>query len=286
MKRLLYIAALLAAGLAHAQLPTYTIADVAQHASASNCWMVLNSNQTYNFTNYIALHPGANAMVPYCGKDGTQAFSGLPHSARAIALQPSYLIGTLVVASLPISVSLTPASGLTTVGQSLQFALTVNNSTQGVAWTLVPASLGTISASGQFTATTVGSGTITATSLEDTSKFASANVTVNATTPPPPNTVAVAMTPSAVTVRQGSRVRFRATVTNSTTGVTWSTTGTIGTIDANGVFTAGTTVGTGTVVATSVDDPRKAATSQVTVTAPTAGNVCTPGNRPEHRSDD
>jgi hypothetical protein len=59
------------------------------------------------------------------------------------------------------------------------------------------------------------------------------------------------------------------TVKNSTQGVTWSTTGGIGTIDRNGIFSAGATPGTGTVTATSVGDPTKTASAQVSVSAAT-----------------
>jgi hypothetical protein len=44
-------------------------------------------------------------------------------------------------------------------------------------------------------------------------------------------------------------------------------TGAIGTIDKNGVLSAALTPGTGTVTATSVEDPTKSASAQVTLTA-------------------
>ena len=282
MKRLLFLAALLTCGFAHAQTPTYTLADVALHASATDCWMVLNTTDIYDFSNYIALHPGGSAMVPYCGKDGTQAFNNVSHSSGAVRQEADYLVGTLVSASPNISVALAPTNASTTVGGTLQFTPTVTNSTQGVAWTVAPANLGSISASGLFTATAAGGGSITATSLQDDTKSASATVTVTAVTPPPTGAIAVSISPAAVTVNQGSKVRFRASLTNSTGGVTWSTTGAIGLISASGVLTAAQTAGTGTVTATSVDDPTRSAGAQVTITVTT----CVPDTRPHHREDD
>jgi Cytochrome b5-like Heme/Steroid binding domain/Bacterial Ig-like domain (group 2) len=282
MKRLLLLAALLSGSVVHAQTPTYTLADVALHATATDCWMVLNTTDIYDFSNYIAMHPGANAMVPYCGKDGTQAFNNVGHSAGAVRLEASYLVGTLVTASPNVSVALAPTNASTTVGGTLQFTPTVSNSTQGVAWTVAPANLGSISASGLFTATTAGGGTITATSLQDATKSASATVTVTAVTPPPTGTITVSLSPAAVSVNQGSRVRFRASLTNSTGGVTWTATGSIGTISSSGVLTAAQTAGTGMVTATSVDDPTKSASAQVTITATT----CVPATPPRHREDD
>ena len=267
MKRLIMIAAFLAASVANAQTTSYTLADVAKHATATDCWMVLNTNKVYNFTPFVSMHPGGNTMVASCGKDGAPGFASVPHTSNAVALEATYLIGSLVTAAPVISVSLAPSNATTKVGGTLQFTPTVTNSTLGVAWTVVPSSLGSISASGLFTALAVGGGTVTAASLQDTSKSASASVTVSTTPPPPPHMIVVTITPSALSLNLGSKAQFKATLTNSTGGVTWSAMKSIGTIDKNGVFTAGLTTGTGTVTATSVDDPTKTASAQVTTTA-------------------
>jgi Cytochrome b5-like Heme/Steroid binding domain/Bacterial Ig-like domain (group 2) len=286
MKRLIFIAALIAAGAAYAQTPTFTLTDVAQHATRADCWMVLNTNKVYNFSAFVSpvsMHPGGvNSLVALCGKDGTQAFNNLPHSANAVALETPFLIGDLVTAAAPISVSVAPANATTTVGGTVQFTPKVANSTTGVAWTVAPASIGSISANGLFTAVTEGSGTITATSQQDTTKLASAAVTVSKTPTPTPGMIAVTINPSALTMNQGARMRFRATLTNSTSGVTWSTTGSIGTINSRGVFIAGLAAGTGTVTATAVDDSTKTASAQVTITTVSCG----PGTPPQPRHDD
>jgi hypothetical protein len=266
MQRLIIIAAFLAASVANAQVPTFTLADVAKHATATDCWMVLNTNEIYNLSLFISMHPGGSGMSSYCGKDGTTAFNNVGHSSNAVALEGTYLTGNLVTAPLPISVSITPANATANVGGTVQFTPKVANSTLGVAWTVVPATSGTISASGLFTAVAVGGSTVTAASLQDMTKSASASVTVGTTPPPTTHTIVVAINPSAVSLNQGSKARFRATVTNSTGGVSWSTAGKIGTIDTSGVFTANLTAGTGTVTATSVDDPTKVASAQVTIT--------------------
>lgn len=278
MKKTLFSSLLLATSVASAQTATYTAADVAQHATAADCWMILNTSSVYDFTRYIANHPGGNAMVPYCGKDGTQAFTGLPHSSRATGLQASYLIGSLGAANAPISVSLSPANASVAVGGTVQLTPTVDNSTAGVAWTVTPSTLGTISASGRFTAVNAGQGTVTATSMADSTKSASALITVNAANPTPSGTVSVAVSPAAVTVAAGARARFRASVVNSSQGVTWSVTGGIGTIDANGTFTAGATPGTGSVTAQAVGDPTRTASAEVTVTTATCAPTSSRGH--------
>jgi hypothetical protein len=283
MRKLLLIAAFLMAGTAQAQLSSFTLADVAKHATATDCWMILNTNKVYNLTPFISMHPGGSGMASYCGKDGSQAFTNVPHSSNAVALETPYLTGNLVTAPLPISVSITPANTTTKVGSTVQFTPTVANSTMGVAWTVLPSTLGTISASGLFTAVTVGGGTVTAASMQDMTKSASASVTVSTTTPPTPKTITVAVTPSALSLNEGSKMQFKATLTNSTSGVSWSTAGSIGTVDSSGLFTAGLTTGTGTVTATSADDPTKLAVAQVTISAVTCTEQKDP---PRHHNDD
>jgi cytochrome b involved in lipid metabolism len=283
MKRLLSSVLVLAVGAAaHAQTSSFTLADVAQHATAKNCWMVLNSNKVYDFSPFVTLHPGGNAMVPFCGKDGTQAFNSPPHphSAFAASLEATYFIGNLVTAPAAISVTIAPANASVNTGATAQFTPTVTNSSQGVAWTVLPSTLGTISASGLFTGVTPGQGTVTAASMQDSTKTASAVVTVNAVPPPGGGggsgggAITLSIAPSAVTASAGSRVRFRAALGNSTQGVTWTASASIGTIDKSGRLTAAMTPGTGTVTATSVQDPTKTASAQVTLTPVS----CRPGD--------
>ncbi len=275
MKRLLTGALLLAAVAAHAQSASYTLADVQVHATAADCWMILNTNKVYNLSPFISMHPGGSGMAAYCGKDGSTAFGNVKHSSNAVALETTYLIGSLVTAPAAISVTLTPTNATLTVGGTAQFTPKIANSSTGVAWTVSPSTLGTISASGMFTALAAGQGTVTAASMQDNTKSASAVITVNSTTTGggggSTHPITVAVNPSAMTVNAGSRARFRANVSNSSQGVTWSVSGNIGTIDARGVLTAAMTPATGSVTATSMEDPTKSATVQVTLTAVNCG---------------
>jgi cytochrome b involved in lipid metabolism len=71
------------------------VQEIAKHSTISNCWIIMN-NKVYNITNYLMSHPGGvGAISPYCGKDGTQAFQGLPHSPYASTLLNSYFVGNL-----------------------------------------------------------------------------------------------------------------------------------------------------------------------------------------------
>ena len=249
-----------------AQLPNYTLADVAKHNTPADCWIILNSTEVYNVTPYLNLHPaGAGPITPFCGANATTAFNNVGHSARAVGLEATYLIGNLVTTSIGVTIS--PATASLTPGQQQTFVANVSNSTMGVKWSAT--SVGTIDQTGQYTAVNPGTGTVTATSVEDPTKSASASVTV--TSVPPTGGVAVTVSPGSMTVSVGGKQQFTANVTGSTAGVTWTATGAVGTVDSKGLFTA-TKAGQGVVKATSVDDPTKSASAAVTVTK--SGPVC------------
>ncbi|MDP9087538.1 MAG: cytochrome b5 domain-containing protein [Pseudomonadota bacterium] len=278
MRKIILSAVLLAASVAaHAQT-TYTAADVAKHATATDCWMILNTSKVYNFTPYTSLHPGGKASISSaCGQQGDAAFASVPHSANAVAIEASYLIGTLGAAVPPISVTVSPSTATLALHATQQFTGTVKGSSSGMTWTVSPANLGTISANGMFTATTAGQGMVTVASQQDQTKSATAMVTVSAATPPPPPAaVTVSVTPSALTLSTNSSHTFVATVTNSTQGVTWTASAAIGKINTNGVLVSAMAPATGTVTATSVQDPLKSASVQVTLTSPVAAPPAPP----------
>jgi len=85
--------------------------------------------------------------------------------------------------------------------------------------------------------------------------------------PPPPPAITVTVSPQAAAVGTGQGTHFNVT-TNDSTGVTW--TATVGSIDANGNYTApsGAQSTTDTVTATSKKDPSKKASASVNVVAP------------------
>ncbi len=77
-----------------------TMEEVTRHAAPNDCWMVI-SGKVYDFTDWIESHPGGQAILQGCGKDGTGLFetrpmgSGTPHSSRARNLMENYLIGDI-----------------------------------------------------------------------------------------------------------------------------------------------------------------------------------------------
>ena len=81
----------------------------------------------------------------------------------------------------PISVAVTPQAGYVGSAQTLQLTATVMNDTSGVTWSTSGTGGGTVDAQGNFTAPTVtqnATATVTATSVKDPSKSASATINI------------------------------------------------------------------------------------------------------------
>ena len=78
---------------------TISVSEVATHNKAANCWIII-SGKAYNITNFLDQHPGgADVIIPFCGKDATNAFNTQGgrgrHSSSAKALLNDYFIGTV-----------------------------------------------------------------------------------------------------------------------------------------------------------------------------------------------
>lgn len=78
---------------------TYTLDEIAQHNSASDCWMAIHG-KVYDVTSFVPSHPGEEAILLGCGKDATSMFesrpgSGTAHSQQAHNLLENFLIGDL-----------------------------------------------------------------------------------------------------------------------------------------------------------------------------------------------
>lgn len=156
---------------------------------------------------------------------------------------------------------ITPANPTVVRGKQLQLTATAVGMDPGFIWTLAhPGVGGSIDpTSGLYTAGNVAHGFYArATSTSDPARYKGVTIAVIE--------VGVQVEPATVAVDAGATVSFTATVTNTTnTAVTWSVFNGGGTIDQQGTFTAGTTPGTYTVIATSVDDPLSLAFSTVTI---------------------
>jgi cytochrome b involved in lipid metabolism len=81
------------------KVAAYSLADVAQHATAESCWMAIHG-KVYNVTAYAPRHPSRPEMLlKYCGKEATQGFDtkdrNRPHSSMATRHLEEFYIGVL-----------------------------------------------------------------------------------------------------------------------------------------------------------------------------------------------
>jgi cytochrome b involved in lipid metabolism len=76
--------------------PTYTLAEVAKHDSAEDCWMVIDG-AVLDVTDYIASGQHVPEIADGCGLDATEMFDAERHhrSPKAQRLLPEFTIGML-----------------------------------------------------------------------------------------------------------------------------------------------------------------------------------------------
>jgi hypothetical protein len=174
--------------------------------------------------------------------------------------------GTLRVTVVPVQVAVRPEVNEVDQGSVVELSTSVaGTSNAGVTWSVEGGDAnGTITSSGHYTApTTPGTYAVIATSVADGTKKGRTTITVRP--------VAVSILPAEQTLPTAGSLVFSARVTGTTgnKAVTWSVEGgdANGTITSAGVYTAPTTAGIYTVIATSVTDSTQKATATVTVQA-------------------
>ncbi len=181
---------------------------------------------------------------------------------------------SVITVNPPASVSLSPAHITLAAAQSQQFTAAVQYSASSlVTWSITPA-IGSVTASGLYTApssiTSVQTVTVTATLVGDASKFDTTLVTLL-----PPVKVNLLSAYAAITASQTAQ--FSALVQNTSNGsVLWSISPAFGSITAGGLYIAPQTVTAQqavTIVATSAADPTKTADGTVVVSPPISINV-------------
>ncbi len=79
-----------------ASAATYTMKDVKAHATAADCWSVVDGT-VYNLTSWEGQHPGGQqVIVGMCGADGTAAFKGQHGTQkRPVSALAQFAIGTI-----------------------------------------------------------------------------------------------------------------------------------------------------------------------------------------------
>ncbi len=187
---------------------------------------------------------------------------------------------TTVTVTATVVVTLNPASSTLNVSGTQSFTATVTGSTNtGVTWMVNDLSdgsptVGTVTGAGNTVTYTApdsaGTYTIKATSTADVAKSASAAITVQAAP-----VVTIGLDPATANLAGGGTQSFTASVSGtSNTAVTWKVDGiaggnaTVGTLSGTGntvTYTAPSTAGSHTVLATSAADLTKQASSAVTI---------------------
>ncbi|PKA62062.1 Cytochrome b5 [Apostasia shenzhenica] len=85
----------------------YTLADVSNHISREDCWLIIGS-KVYNVTKFLEDHPGGDeVLLAVSGKDATNDFEDVGHSATARAMMDEYYIGVIDVSTIPTKVKYT-----------------------------------------------------------------------------------------------------------------------------------------------------------------------------------
>lgn len=115
--------------------PSYTLAQVRQHATAKNCWTAVNGG-VYNVTKWIPRHPGGAPVIKaMCGTNATAAFKskhGLKGSEAKLLTK--YRIGTLKVTAKSKP---KPSSSPATVSNALSVLGVSTHRTASSCWTIV-----------------------------------------------------------------------------------------------------------------------------------------------------
>jgi uncharacterized protein YjdB len=244
----------------------------------------LTASQTQQFSATVTGTTNTAVTWSLSPAVGTISTSGLYTAPASITSQQTITItaisaadatktATATVTLVPVvAVSVSPITASLSASQTQQFSATVTGTTNtAVTWTRSPA-VGTISASGLYTApasiTSQQTITITATSAADSTKTATATVTLVPV-------VAVSVTPTTASLTASQTQQFSATVTGTTnTAVTWSLSPAVGTISTSGLYTAPASIASQqsiTVTATSAADTSKRASAAITLNPPAFG---------------
>lgn len=76
-------------------LKEYSLQEVAEHSSPSDCWIVL-FDKIYDVTNFLPDHPGGEFIIlESAGRDATLAFRGTRHGNDTYDSLSKYLVGIL-----------------------------------------------------------------------------------------------------------------------------------------------------------------------------------------------
>ncbi|KAH6803551.1 cytochrome B5 isoform B [Perilla frutescens var. frutescens] len=86
----------------------FTLAEVSEHNSNKDCWIVI-AGKVYDVTKFLEDHPGGDdVIISTTGKDATDDFEDVGHSASAKAMMEEFYVGEIDVATIPSRKNYTP----------------------------------------------------------------------------------------------------------------------------------------------------------------------------------
>ncbi|PKA57805.1 Cytochrome b5 [Apostasia shenzhenica] len=86
----------------------FTLAEVSKHSSREDCWLIING-KVYDVTKFLEDHPGGDeVLLAATGKDATDDFEDVGHSATARAMMNEYFVGEIDASTIPTKVKYTP----------------------------------------------------------------------------------------------------------------------------------------------------------------------------------
>ena len=275
------ITAVLAADTTRRGTASVTIVALVRAVTVQPSSATVSMGETRQLTASVTADPGADTTVQW--RSANPAVVSVSNTGLVTGVSAGTVVVTAVstadttkqstsqitVRSVPVvtvsptSLTLSPAE-VATLTASVQADAGVSTA---VTWRTSNSAVATVSGSGQVTALANGSAIITAVSVADTTRRASASITVTTV----PTVRSVSVTPSTSQLQIGQTVQLVPTVVVSGgagTGVTYrSDNPTIASVNAAGLVT-GLANGTTSITVTSSVDPTKSATATVTVSAP------------------
>ncbi|KAL0459902.1 UNVERIFIED_CONTAM: cytochrome [Sesamum latifolium] len=86
----------------------FTLAEVSEHNTNKDCWLVIGG-KVYDVTKFLEDHPGGDeVLVSSTGKDATDDFEDVGHSASATAMMEEFYIGDINTSTIPTHNKYTP----------------------------------------------------------------------------------------------------------------------------------------------------------------------------------
>ncbi|KAK4482953.1 hypothetical protein RD792_010126 [Penstemon davidsonii] len=79
----------------------FTLAEISEHNTNKDCWLLING-KVYDVTKFLEDHPGGDeVLVNATGKDATDDFEDVAHSATAKAMLEEFYVGDINSSTIP-----------------------------------------------------------------------------------------------------------------------------------------------------------------------------------------